>query len=121
MRSSSGVATLVSKVERDTYHESRKISLSYANMVYNGQWFHPLRESLQAFFDETNRVVTGKVTVKLYKGRALAVSSQSPKSLYDTKLASFAMDGYDITAARGFIDLFGLPMQVRGLKQKPKV
>ena len=56
--------------------------------------------------------------MKLYKGRATAVSATSPTSLYDTKLASFAMKGYDVTAARGFIDLFGLPMKVRGLKQK---
>jgi len=66
------------------------------------------------------KVVTGTVKVKLYKGRAMAVSAESNKSLYDLDLASFAMDGYDITAARGFIDLFGLPMQVRGLKHKPK-
>ena len=75
----------------------------------------------QAFFDDVNQVVTGQVKIKLYKGRALAVSATSPKSLYDTQLASFAMDGYDIQAARGFIDLFGLPMTVRGLKHKPKV
>ena len=55
--------------------------------------------------------------MKLYKGRASAVSATSPHSLYDTKLASFAMKGYDVTAARGFIDLFGLPMKVRGLRQ----
>jgi argininosuccinate synthase len=61
--------------------------------------------------------VTGKVQVKLYKGRAAATSAKSPRSLYDTKLASFAMKDYDVTAARGFIDLFGLPMKVRGLKQ----
>jgi argininosuccinate synthase len=62
-------------------------------------------------------VVTGKVRVKLYKGRAQAVSATSPLSLYDTKLASFVMGDYDVTAARGFIDLFGLPIKVRGLKQ----
>ncbi|MEL7088059.1 MAG: hypothetical protein AAGL98_06400, partial [Planctomycetota bacterium] len=68
-----------------------------------------------------DKVVTGEVKVKLYKGTAMAVEATSPKSLYDPELASFAMDGYDITAARGFIDLFGLPMQVRGLKHKPKL
>jgi argininosuccinate synthase len=72
--------------------------------------------------DEANRVVTGSVPLKLYKGNALAIRADAPKtSLYDENLASFAMDGYDITAARGFIDLFGLPMQVRGLKQKPRL
>ena len=88
--------------------------------MYYGQWYHPLREAMQAFVDHASQVVTGKVRVKLYKGRAQAVSSESSQSLYDTKLASFAMSGYDVTAARGFIDLFGLPMKVRGLKQKPK-
>ena len=93
----------------------------YAELVYYGQWFHPLREAMQAFVDESNKVINGSVKVKLYKGKALAVSATSPKSLYDTNLASFAMADYDVTAARGFIDLFGLPMKVRGLKHKPKV
>ncbi|MEX0774450.1 MAG: argininosuccinate synthase [Phycisphaeraceae bacterium] len=108
-------------LERDLYHYKQQVALRYAELVYNGQWFHPLREAMQAFVDEASSVVTGKVRVKLFKGRAAAVSATSPKSLYDTKLASFAMKGYDVTAARGFIDLFGLPMKVRGLKQKPKV
>lgn len=107
-------------LERDLYHFKQQVALQYAQLVYNGQWFHPLREALQAFVDQSNQVVTGKVTVKLYKGRAQAVSATSPKSLYDDKLASFTMQGYDITAARGFIDLFGLPMQVRALKQRSK-
>ncbi|MFK7788238.1 MAG: argininosuccinate synthase, partial [Phycisphaeraceae bacterium] len=77
----------------------------------------PLREALQAFMNEANKVVTGSVKLKLYKGTAMAVEASSPKSLYDADLASFAMDGYDIEAARGFIDLLGLPMQVRGAVQ----
>ncbi|MGH9162799.1 MAG: argininosuccinate synthase [Vicinamibacteraceae bacterium] len=104
-------------LERDLYHEKQRLALRYGELVYYGQWFHPLREALQAFADEASRVVTGKVRVKLYKGRAQAVSAASPLSLYDVKLASFAMQDYDVTAARGFIDLFGLPMKVRGLKQ----
>ena len=108
-------------LERDLYHFKQQLALRYAELVYYGQWFHPLREAIQAFADRANEVVTGKVRVKLFKGRALAVNSESPKSLYDTKLASFAMSGYDVTAARGFIDLFGLPMKVRGMKQKPRI
>ena len=104
-------------LERDLYHYKQQVALRYAELVYYGQWYHPLREALQAFVDHANAVLTGKVRVKLYKGRALAVSATSPKSLYDTQLASFAMKDYDVTAARGFIDLFGLPMQVQGLKQ----
>ncbi|MCC6681149.1 MAG: argininosuccinate synthase [Phycisphaeraceae bacterium] len=108
-------------IERDLYHHKLQLAPRYAELVYNGQWYHPLREAIQAFVDKANETVTGKVTVKLYKGRALAVKSESPLSLYDTQLASFAMKDYDVTAARGFIDLFGLPMQVRGLKHKPKI
>jgi argininosuccinate synthase len=105
-------------LERDLYHYKQQAAIRYGELVYYGQWFHPLREALQAFVDDASQVVTGKVKVKLYKGRATAVSATSPKSLYDTRLASFAMKGYDVTAARGFIDLFGLPMKVRGLRQK---
>ena len=105
-------------LERELYHEKQRIALKYGELVYYGQWFHPLREALQAFIDHANQVVTGQVRVKLYKGRATAVSATSPLSLYDTRLASFAMADYDVTAARGFIDLFGLPMKVRGLRQQ---
>ena len=105
-------------LERELYHEKQRIALKYGELVYYGQWFHPLREALQSFVDHANQVVTGQVKVKLYKGRATAVSATSPQSLYDTSLASFAMANYDVTAARGFIDLFGLPMKVRGLRQR---
>ena len=104
-------------IERDTLHYKQQAALRYAELVYYGQWFHPLREALQTFIDHTNQVVTGTVQVRLYKGRAAATSAKSPTSLYDPKLASFAMKDYDVTAARGFIDLFGLPMKVRGLRQ----
>jgi argininosuccinate synthase len=99
-------------IERDTLHYKQQIALQYAKMVYNGQWFHPLREALQAFIDHTNATVTGTAKVRMFKGRALAIAAQSKHTLYDDKLASFSMEGYDVTAARGFIDLFGLPMKV---------
>ncbi|HXE79768.1 MAG TPA: argininosuccinate synthase [Vicinamibacterales bacterium] len=104
-------------LERDLYHFKQQVALKYGELVYYGQWFHPLREALQAFVDAASEVVTGRVRVKLFKGRAQAVSVTSPTSLYDTRLASFAMRDYDVTAARGFIDLFGLPMKVRGARQ----
>jgi argininosuccinate synthase len=104
-------------LERELYHEKQRLALRYGELVYYGQWFHPLRESLQAFVDAASQVVTGSVRIKLYKGRAQAVGATSSLSLYDTSLASFAMRDYDVTAARGFIDLFGLPMKVRGLRQ----
>lgn len=99
-------------IERDTLHYKQLVSQKYAELVYYGQWFHPLRESLQTFMDHTNATVTGVAKVRLYKGRAMAVGVTSPHSLYDSKLASFSMEGYDVTAARGFIDLYGLPMKV---------
>ena len=101
-------------------HYKQQVALRYAELVYNGQWFHPLREALQTFIDHTNATVTGTAKVRLFKGRAMQVGADSPHTLYDPQLASFSMEGYDVTAARGFIDLFGLPMKVRGLKQKDR-
>jgi argininosuccinate synthase len=102
-------------LERDTYHFKQMVALRYAELVYYGQWFHPLREAIQAFADHTQQVVSGTVRLKLYKGQAITASVQSDSSLYDPELASFAMGAYDVTAARGFIDLFGLPMKVNRL------
>ena len=99
-------------IERETLHYKQQLALKYAELVYYGQWFHPLREAMQAFVDKTNVAVTGDVNVRLFKGRAQAVGATSAFSLYDPQLASFSMEGYDVTAARGFIDLFGLPMKV---------
>jgi argininosuccinate synthase len=99
-------------IERDTLHFKQQVALRYAEIVYYGQWFHPLREALQSFVDHTNATVTGLAKVRLFKGRAMHVGAQSPHTLYDPQLASFSMEGYDVTAARGFIDLFGLPMKV---------
>ncbi len=103
-------------LERETYHWLRSQAGRYAELTYYGMWFHPLRLTMQAAIDHANAVVTGSAKLKLYKGRATAVEVASPHSLYDPQLASFAMDDYDITAARGFIDLFGLPMKVHGMK-----
>src|SRR5437763_7026293 len=99
-------------LERDTMHFKQQLALRYAELVYYGQWFHPLREAMQAFIDHTNATVTGSAKVRLFKGRAMQIGATSPHSLYDPQLASFSMEGYDVTAARGFIDLFGLPMKV---------
>jgi argininosuccinate synthase len=99
-------------IERETVHYKQLVALRYAELVYFGQWFHPLREALQAFIDHTQAALTGQVKVKLLKGRATAAGVTSPYSLYDPQLASFSMENYDVTAARGFIDLFGLPMKV---------
>ena len=87
--------------------------------MYNGQWFHPLREALQAFVDHTNATVTGTAKVRLFKGRAQLIAATSPHTLYDPQLASFSMEGFDVTAARGFIDLFGLPIKVSSQVRRP--
>jgi argininosuccinate synthase len=108
-------------IERDTLHFKQQVAIRYAELVYYGQWFHPLRESLQSFVDHTQRTVNGEVTLELYKGRATAVSATAEKSLYDTKLAGFAMEGYDVTAARGFIDLFGLPMKIAAMQSGSEI
>jgi len=102
-------------LDRETMHYKQQVSLKYAEMVYYGQWFSPLREALDAFIDVTQRNVTGTVRVKLYKGRCTAAGVKSPFSLYSGALASFKMGAeYNPTDATGFIRLFGLPMKVAG-------
>jgi argininosuccinate synthase len=100
-------------LERETMHYKQQVALKYAELVYYGLWFSPLREALDAFVDATQRNVTGEVKLKLFKGRCTLAGAKSPKSLYRTDLASFVMGAeYDPTDAKGFIRLFGLPMKV---------
>jgi len=102
-------------LDRETLHFKHQVALKYAEMVYYGQWFCPLREALDAFVASTQRNVTGSVRVKLFKGRATCAGAESPKSLYSGKLASFTMgDEYTPSDATGFIKLFGLQMRGRG-------
>ena len=106
-------------LDRDTLHYKHGVALRYAELVYDGQWFSPLREALQAFVDKTQETVTGNVRLRLYKGQALYAGASSPYSLYSEDLASFVMGkSYDPTDATGFIHLFGLPMKVRGLMRR---
>jgi argininosuccinate synthase len=108
-------------LDRETLHYKEMISLKYADLVYNGQWFSKLRESLDAFVNETQKNVTGTVTCKLYKGNIYPAGATSPKSLYLTDLASFTdTDFYDQKDARGFIRIFGLPMKVAGIVERKK-
>ena len=109
-------------LDRDTLHYKQGVALRYAELVYYGQWFSMLREALDAFVDRTQKNVTGKARLKLYKGQAIPAGASSPHSLYSEDLASFVMgEGYDPTDATGFIHLFGLPMKVQGLvKRKGK-
>ena len=100
-------------LERDTLHYKDLVAQKFAELVYYGQWFHPLREALSAFVDETQKVVTGEVKMKLYKGNCTPAGAKSPYSLYDEEIATFeAEDVYDQADAGGFINCFGLPMKV---------
>jgi argininosuccinate synthase len=102
-------------LDRDTLHYKQQLALKYAEMVYNGQWFHPLRHAMDAFVTSTQKNVTGSVRLKLFKGRATPAGMTSPKSLYSTDLASFTMGAeYTPSDATGFIKLFGLQMRGRG-------
>jgi argininosuccinate synthase len=104
-------------LDKPTLHEKQKMSQTYANLVYNGEWFTPLRQALDAFANETQKVVTGKVKVKLYKGNIIPTHISSPFSLYDDKLGGFTdVDTYDQKDAIGFIRCFGLPLKTRAYK-----
>ena len=103
-------------LDRETLHYKQQIALKYAELVYYGLWFSPLREALDAFVDVTQRNVTGEVKLKLFKGRCTLAGIKSPNSLYQTDLASFKMGAeYDPTDATGFIRLFGLPAKVAAI------
>ena len=99
-------------LDRETAHYQQILSLRYAEMVYYGMWFTPLREALDAFFASSQRRVTGSVGLELYRGNASVTSRKSPNSLYRTNLASFSMSGYNPKDAEGFINLFALPITV---------
>lgn len=106
-------------LERDTLHFKAHLSQKYAELVYYGQWFSPLREALDAFVDKTQERVTGTVRLKLWKGHCLPVGRKSPYSLYRQDLATFEEDSvYNQKDAEGFIKLFGLPQQVWHMVKK---
>jgi argininosuccinate synthase len=107
-------------LDKSTVHYKQKLALDYAEMVYNGLWFTPLREALDAFFAKVTEAVTGEVTLRLYKGNLEPRSRKSPFSLYSLDIASFTMGAsYDQKDALGFINLIGLPIKVRaGLAEK---
>ena len=105
-------------LDRDTAHAKQQLGLQYAKLVYNGQWFTPLRRAMDAFFDSTQEYVSGSVRMKLFKGHCLPAGIQSPYSLYATELASFTMDeDFDGTDAIGFIRIFGMGAKIAAKKQ----
>ena len=106
-------------LDKMTSHEKKKISITYGELVYNGQWFTPLREALAAFVDKTQETVTGTVKLKLYKGNVICAGLESPYTLYSEDMATFGESDYDHHDAQGFINLYGLPVKVQALaKQK---
>ena len=106
-------------IDKDTAHMKSKLAVDFADLVYNGKWFTPLREALSAFADKTQEHVTGSVKLKLYKGNIIKQGTTSPYSLYNESLASFTTgDMYDHHDADGFITLFGLPLKVRAMKMQ---
>ncbi len=105
-------------LDRETSHYKQQVALKYADLVYNGQWFCPLREALDAFVKTTQKYVTGDVRIKLYKGNVIMAGVKSPYSMYKEDLGGFGPDAiYDQKDAVGFIKLFGLPFKVRALTQ----
>jgi len=103
-------------LDRDTMHYKESVALKFAELVYYGQWFSPLRKALSAFVDETQQNVTGTVRMKLYKGNCTHVGVKSDYSLYSEEFATFGQDDvYDHSDATGFINLFGLPLKVKAL------
>ena len=104
-------------LDKETQHYKKLIAQKFGELVYNGQWFTPLREALSAFVDETQKTVTGDVKVKLYKGNVINAGITSPYTLYDENVASFGDDGgaYNQADAAGFINLFGLSIKVKAL------
>ncbi len=108
-------------LDKQTYSFKQMLAIKYAELVYSGEWFTPLREALEAFVDNTQETVTGVVKLKLYKGNMISAGATSPYSLYNEEIASFTTgDLYDHKDAEGFIRLFGLPLRVRALMKEKK-
>ncbi len=109
-------------LDRATMHYKEMVAIKYAELVYDGMWFSPLREALAAFVDETQKTVTGTVRLKLYKGNIMSAGAKSPYSLYSKEYVTFGADEvYNQADATGFITLFGLPLTVRALMKQGKL
>ena len=108
-------------LDKMTMHKKQELAITFGELVYNGQWYTPLREALSAFVDKTQETVTGTVKVKLYKGNITGAGMTSPYSLYDEEIATFGEDAvYDQADSAGFIALYGLPIAVQAMKKLKK-
>ena len=108
-------------VDKDTAHMKRTLAVDFADLVYNGKWFTPLREALQAFAVETQKHVTGQVKLKLYKGNIITAAVTSPDTLYSEDIVTFQESDYNQADATGFINLWGLPDTVLALRDLGKL
>ncbi|MBE5743734.1 MAG: argininosuccinate synthase [Clostridiales bacterium] len=108
-------------LDKLTMHEKQKLAVTFGELVYNGQWFTPLREALSAFVDKTQETVTGKVRLKLYKGNMINAGVWSENSLYSEEIATFGESDYNQKDADGFINLFGLPITVQAMVKQGKL
>jgi len=108
-------------LDKMTAHKKQELSVCYAELLYNGQWYTPLREALTAFVTETQKTVTGTVRLKLYKGNMINAGVKSPFSLYSEDICTFGESDYDQSQATGFINLWGLPTQTQALMEQGKL
>ncbi|MEA4946625.1 MAG: argininosuccinate synthase [Oscillospiraceae bacterium] len=102
-------------LDKMTAHKKQELAVTFGELVYNGQWYTPLREALSAFVDKTQETVTGKVKLKLYKGNVIKAGVWSPYSLYSEQIATFGESDYNQKDAEGVINLYGLPIKVKAL------
>ena len=108
-------------MDKEVLHEKQKLSVDYADLLYNGKWYSPLQEALTAFANEANKNVTGTVKLKLYKGNIIPAGMTSPCSLYSENLVTFGESDYDQSQATGFINLWGLTTKMQALKEQGKL
>ena len=108
-------------MDKDVLHAKQKLSVDYADLLYNGKWYSPLQEALTAFANEANKDVTGSVKLKLYKGNIIPAGMTSPCSLYSENLVTFGESDYDQSQATGFINLWGLTTKMQALKDQGKL
>ena len=108
-------------LDKMTQHKKAELSITFGELVYNGQWYTPLREALSAFVDKTQESVNGKVKLKLYKGNIIKAGVWSPNSLYSEAIATFGESDYNQKDAEGFINLYGLPIKVKAMVDQGKL
>ena len=108
-------------MDKEVLHAKQKLSVDYADLLYNGKWYSPLQEALTAFANEANKDVTGTVKLKLYKGNIIPAGMTSPCSLYSENLVTFGESDYDQSQATGFINLWGLTTKMQALKEQGKL